>query len=56
MSPLIAPAVVAHDCPDCLSETRLVHLEDNIHIAQVLHDETCPTYLRIQAKREARHE
>jgi len=51
MSAMLATAAVAHDCPDCLSETRIVHLGDNIHVVQILHDDTCPTYQRLEADR-----
>ena len=52
MSPIIATAAVAHDCPDCLSETAIVHLGDNIHVVQISHDPTCPTLARIEATHE----
>lgn len=42
---------VAHDCPDCLSETRIIHLESNVHVVQISHDPTCPTYQRIETKK-----
>ena len=52
MSTLITPADVAHDCPDCLSETRIVHLGDNVHIIEISHDSTCPTYQEMQSSSE----
>ena len=52
MSAILATAAVAHDCPDCLSETRIIHLGDNVHVIQISHDDTCPTYLRIEATNE----
>ncbi|SDQ49661.1 hypothetical protein [Leucobacter chromiiresistens] len=48
MTAITTMAAHTHDCPDCLSETRLVHLADNIHVVQILHDDTCPTYQRIE--------
>lgn len=44
-----ALAPVAHDCPDCLSDTNIVHLGSNIHVVQISHDDTCPTLARIEA-------
>lgn len=44
--------LVAHDCPDCHSETRIVHLGDNIHVVQIFHDDTCPTLAKIDANHE----
>lgn len=54
MTSVITPAAVAHDCPDCLSETAIVHLGDNLHVVQILHDDTCPTLARIEADKEER--
>lgn len=48
-APSVTRAAVAHDCPDCLSETAIVHLGDNIHVVQISHDDTCPTLARIEA-------
>ena len=50
MSTLLTPALVAHDCPDCLSETHIIHLGDNVHVVQISHDDTCPTYLQMEAQ------
>lgn len=50
MTPATIPAAIVHDCPDCLSETRIVHLGDNLHVVQISHDPTCPTYQRIEAE------
>lgn len=46
---ITTPALIAHDCPDCLSETRIMHLDDNLHVVQISHDPTCPTLARIEA-------
>lgn len=43
---------VAHDCPDCLSDTNIVHMGDNIHVIQISHDPGCPTLARIEANHE----
>jgi len=40
---------VSHDCADCLSETRIIHLGDNIHVVKIFHDDECPTLARIEA-------
>lgn len=45
------PQLVAHDCPDCLSDTRIVHLGDNIHFVQIFHDDSCPTLAKIGSGR-----
>ena len=45
-------AALTYSCSDCLSETRIVHLEDNIHVVQIFHDDTCPTLTRIGAEND----
>lgn len=50
MSPTLATAAVAHDCPDCLSDTAIIHLGDNVHVIQISHDETCPTFAKIEGE------
>ena len=50
MTPLRTQSAVAHDCPDCLSDTNILHLGDNIHVIQISHDDGCPTLARIEAK------
>lgn len=52
MTTLNALTLTAHDCPDCLSDTNIVHLGDNIHVVQISHDDHCPTLAKIQARKE----
>ncbi|MBC9943791.1 hypothetical protein ICL81_04525 [Leucobacter sp. cx-328] len=52
MSTISALETVAHDCPDCLSDTNIVHIGDNIHVVQISHDDHCPTLAKIEARKE----
>ena len=36
-------------CPDCDAETRTIEVASGITIMQVFHDDTCPTYLHMEA-------
>lgn len=49
MTTTISPALIAHDCPDCLSDTAIVHLADGVHLIEISHDPTCPTLAKIEA-------
>lgn len=40
--PSYTDAGARHACPDCLAETRLVQLDDNVWVLQVFHDHGCP--------------
>lgn len=44
------PAAVTYDCPDCNSETHFVHVDDNVHLVRIYHDDTCPTLARFEGE------
>ncbi len=35
-------------CPDCCADTELVQSSPGVHVLEVRHDDTCPTYRSIQ--------
>jgi len=39
------------ECPDCCADTELVQPSPGVHILEVRHDETCPTYRSMQGGR-----
>jgi len=41
------------ECPDCCADTELVQPTPGVHVLEVRHDETCPTYRRMQGDRHA---
>jgi len=41
------------ECPDCCAETELVQPSPGVHVLEVRHDETCPTYRSMQGHRHA---
>jgi len=36
------------ECPDCCADTELVQPSPGVHVLEVRHDETCPTYRSMQ--------
>jgi len=45
------PARVLGGCADCTAVSEMAEVEPGVWVLNVIHDETCPTYARILARR-----
>lgn len=43
-----ASAGPVYECPDCNVDTGLVEVSPGVLVIQVYHDDTCPTFLRME--------
>lgn len=39
----------AISCPDCNADKRAIEIAPSITVLQIFHDDTCPTYLHMEA-------